>query len=493
MMFKNKTGFNIHWEFIVKIVGLILIFESLFIFLSAAVSAYFHESVTGSIVLSAVITFASGLGISLSTGFKKRTKMIGKKESYLGVALSWILFALFGALPFYISGVIPSFSDAFFEAASGITTTGATVLVDIESVPKGLLFWRSITQWLGGMGIIVFSIALLPLLGGEAAQLFDAEASGLTHDKFRPRVTQMAKRLLGVYLLFSFLIIVLLWCGPMGLYDAVCHGFSTISTGGFSTKQSSIAYWNSIYTEIVIILFMTIGAINFPLLYFLLKGRFKKISKDEELRWFLSIILVVSCIVSAGLIYNSDYNVPNSFRSSLFQVVSVISTTGFSTDDFSVWGPFYLILFLFLMIVCGCAGSTSGGLKIVRAVVLAKNTIYEFERLLHPRAVISVRLNGRSLSFGIVQRLLAFAFLYISIIFVSWGVLSLIGIPFVESLGAVVTSIGNVGPGFETNGPCGSFAGIPSIAKWYLSFLMIIGRLEIFTILILFTPGFWKK
>jgi trk system potassium uptake protein TrkH len=493
MTFKNRSSFNINWKFIVKIAGLILIFESFFIFLSAAVSVYFHETVTCSIVLSAVITFVSGLGIALSMGFKKQTKMIGKKESYLGVALSWILFALFGALPFYLSGAIPNFADAFFESTSGITTTGATILIDIENIPKGLLFWRSITQWLGGMGIIVFSIALLPLLGGEAAQLFDVESSGLTHDKFRPRVTQMAKRILGVYLLFSFSVIVLLWCGPMGLYDAVCHGFSTISTGGFSTKQLSIAHWNSIYTEIVIAIFMTIGAINFPLLYFLLKGRFKKFFQDEELRWFLSIILVVSFVVSACLMCKSDYSISNSFRSSFFQVISIISTTGFSTDDFSIWGPFYLILFLFLMIVCGCAGSTSGGLKTVRAVVLAKNTVHEFERLLHPRAVISVRLNGNALPFGIVQRLLAFAFLYISIIFVSWGILTLIGMPFVESLGAIATSIGNVGPGFGANGPCGSFAGVPSIAKWYLSFLMITGRLEIFTILILFTPGFWKK
>jgi trk system potassium uptake protein TrkH len=493
MPFKNKSESNINWKFVIKTAGLILIFESLFIFLSAAVSGYFHEKVSHAILLSAILTLVSGLIITLSTGFKKRTKIIGKKEGYLGVAFSWILFSLFGALPFYISGIIPNFTDAFFESTSGITTTGATILTDIESIPKGLLFWRSITQWLGGMGIVVFSIALLPLLGGEAAQLFDAESSGLTHDKFRPRVTQMAERLLGIYLLFSLLVVALLWCGPMELYDAVCHGFTTISTGGFSTKQSSIAHWNSIYIETVTAIFMIVGAINFPLLYFLLKGKFKKFFRDEELRWFLSIILVISVVVGVGLRYEKGYDFFNSFRSSLFQVVSMITTTGFSTDDFSVWGPFYLILFMFLMIVCGCAGSTSGGLKIVRTVVLAKNTVHEFERLLHPRAIISVRLNGNALSFGVVQRLLAFAFLYISIIFVSWGVLTLMGVPFVESLGATVGSIGNVGPGFGAIGPYNSFAEIPAIAKWYLSFLMITGRLEIFTILILLTPGFWKK
>jgi trk system potassium uptake protein TrkH len=279
----------------------------------------------------------------------------------------------------------------------------------------------------------------------------------------------------------------------MDLYDAICHGFSTISTGGFSTRQSSIAYWNSVYVEVVIVIFMTIGAINFPLLYFLLKGKFKKFFHDEELRWFLSFILVISFVTAVGLIYDKEYGFFTSFRTAFFQVISIITTTGFSTDDFSAWGSFYLILFLFLMIVCGCAGSTSGGLKTVRAVVLAKNTINEFGRLLHPRAVIPVRLNGNALSFGIVQRLLAFAFLYITLIFVSWGVLTLIGMPFIESLGAAVTSIGNVGPSFGTLGPYASFAEIPALAKWYLSFLMVVGRLEIFTLLILFTPGFWKK
>ncbi|MDR0865725.1 MAG: TrkH family potassium uptake protein [Candidatus Symbiothrix sp.] len=484
---------NINWKFILKIVGYIIVLESLFMFLSAAVANYFQGTDVQAILVSAGITLVSGIGMVLFTGFKRNT-IIGKKESYLGVALSWILFALFGALPFYIGGVTPCFTDAFFESMSGITTTGASILTNIDAVPKGLLFWRSITQWLGGMGIIVFSLALLPLLGGEAAQLFDAESSGLTHDKFRPRVTQMAKRLWGIYLLFTFLTIVLLWAGPMQLYDAVCHGFTTISTGGFSTKQASISYWNSTYVESVIIVFMIVGAISFPLLYSLLsKGDFKKFIKDEELRWFTAIIFVAFLIVGAGLIIGKDYDFLHSLRNSLFQVVSVITTTGFSTGDFSAWGPFYLIVFLFLMVVCGCAGSTSGGLKVVRTVVLAKNTVNEFERLIHPRAIIPVRLNGTALSFGVVQRLLAFAFLYISIIFVSWGVLTFAGVPFVEALGASVSAISNVGPGFGALGPAGSYTEISLFAKWYLSFLMVIGRLEIFTILILFTPGFWKK
>jgi trk system potassium uptake protein TrkH len=487
-------GFGINWKFVVKVVGLILVVESLFMFLAAGVAAYFQGSDVQSFIVSAIITFVFGLGIALPTGLFKKTKVIGKKEGYLSVALSWTLFALFGALPFYLSAAIPSFSDAFFESMSGITTTGASVLTEIDTFPKGLLFWRSTLQWLGGMGIIVFSLALLPLLGGQAAQLFDAESSGLTHDKFQPRVTQMAKRLWGIYFLFTFLVIILLWCGPMNLYDAVCHGFSTISTGGFSTKQASISYWNSIYVESVISIFMIIGAINFPLLYFLLKGNVKKFFKDEELRWFFAIIIATSFIVGIKLFFDQTYDtLLISFRNSGFQVISYLTTTGYSTADFSVWGSFYLIVFVFLMVVCGCAGSTSGGLKTVRAVVLAKNTISEFERLIHPRAIIPIRLNETAISFGVVQRLLAFTFLYISIIFISWGILTLMGIPFVEALGASVAAIGNVGPGFGELGSSGSYAEISIFAKWYLSFLMIVGRLEIFTILILFTPGFWKR
>jgi trk system potassium uptake protein TrkH len=484
---------GINWAFVARSVGSIVWFESIFMFCAAIVAAYFHGPDAMPILFSAILAFLFGLGLSLSVGFKKREKVIGKREGYLGVTLIWILFAFFGALPFYLSKTVPSFTDAFFESVSGITTTGASVLTDIDNVPKGILFWRSITQWLGGMGIIVFSMALLPLLRGDAAQLFDAESSGLVRDKFQPRVSQMAKRLFGVYLLFTFLVIVFLWIGPMGLYDAVCHGFATISTGGFSTKQASIAYWDSMYIESILIIFMVIGAINFPLLYFLLQGKFSKFSKDEELRWFIAIILAASLVGGIGLVIHKDYDFFSCFRHSLFQVVSIISTSGFSTEDFSVWSSSHLILFMLLMVICGCAGSTSGGLKVVRAVVLVKNTINEFGRLIHPRAIIPVRLNGASMSFNVVQRLLAFAFLYICIILVSWGILTLTGISFTEALGASVSAIGNVGPGFGALGPSGSFEDISLFAKWYLSFLMVVGRLEIFTITILFTTGFWKK
>lgn len=487
-------GPGLNWHFIFRVGGLILILESLLMFISAGVAFYYKESDIHALLLSAGITIFSGAALALPTRLRIRIKIIGKRESYISVFIGWFLFALFGSLPFFLSREIPSFLDAFFESTSGITTTGASILTDIEALPHGLLFWRSIIQWFGGLGIVVFSLALLPLLGGEAGQLFDAEASGLTHDKFRPRFTDMAKRLWGIYMGLTVLLIVLLYSGPMDGFDAICHAFTTISTGGFSTKQASIAHWDSIYIEVIIMLFMVIGAINFALLYFLFKGKFRRFFQDEELRWFLGIILVGSLVIILFLYRDGFYpGLQETIRNSLFQVIAIFTNTGFFTGDFVQWGPFYWIIFILFMVVCGCAGSTSGGMKTVRAVVLVKNTVAEFSRLIHPRAIIPVRLNDKALSFSVVQRLLAFAFLYIFIIFFSWLILTLSGMPIIDALGASVSAISNVGPGFGEVGPSGSYASIPIFAKWYLCLLMIIGRLELFTVLILFSPTFWKQ
>jgi len=487
-------GVGLKWKFVFRVSGLMLILESFFIFISAGVSFYYEET-PFPFILSGVITLTCGLAIALPTRMERKVNFVGKRESFISVSLSWLLFALFGSLPFILSGGIPSFPNAFFESASGVTTTGATILNNVEALPKGVLFWRALMQWLGGMGIIAFSLALLPLLGGEAAQLFDAETTGMVHNRFRPRVAQMAKRLWGIYLLLTIIMIALLYLGPMNLFDATCHTFATISTGGFSTKQISVAYWNSVYTETIICIFMAIGGINFALMYFLFKGKIRQFFKDEELRWYIGIIVVATLIITVGLFAQKsmDMRLKDAFRVSVFQVISIFTSTGFSTSDYVKWGPFFLIVLLLLMIVCGSSGSTSGGMKTVRALVLIKNTFSEFGRLLHPRAVIPIRLNGQALSFEVVQRLIAFAFLYLFLVVFSWGVFVIAGVPFVEALGAVTTSIGNVGPGFGIYGPSGSFAAIPTFIKIYMALLMIVGRLEIFTVLILFTPGFWKK
>jgi trk system potassium uptake protein TrkH len=447
----------------------------------------------GVFVLSGIITLSAGLVLFFFSDYKTKFKIIEKKESCFGVTFAWIVFSLFGALPFILSGQVPSFTDAVFESTSGITTTGATILTGVEDLPKDILFWRSLVQWLGGLGIIVFSLALFPLLGGGAAHLFDAEATGLTHDKFRPRVTQMAKRLWLIYMSLTVVLIALLIHGQMNPFDAICHAFSTISTGGFSTKDINVAYWDSAYIETVTCIFMLIGATNFALLYFLFKGKFKRFYKDEELKWFIVIILIVSLIVGVCLQSdNPENHITDTLRIAVFQVISVITGTGFSTG-LAQWSPVYWIPFMFLMVICGCAGSTSGGMKVIRVVVLIKNTFNEFKRLIHPRAIIPVRVNGEALSFETVQRLLAFAFLYMLIIFVSWGILVFSGMSFMEALVAALSSLGNTGLGFGESGPSGDFAAIPAFAKWYMAFLMIVGRVEIFAVLILFIPEFWKN
>ncbi len=488
------TGPGLNWRFIAKILGMTLSMESFFILLAALVSLFYHGPDFKYLLISAGLCLAFGLLLIFSGSLAEKSKIVGKRESFFIVTMSWILFSLFGSVPFFISGSIPSFTDAFFETISGFTTTGATILKDVESMPYGLMFWRCVTQWLGGIGVIVFSLVFLPFFGGEASQLFDAETTGLFHDRFRPRVVEVAKRIWGIYMFFTLLLILLLYLGPMNLYDAVCHAMTTISTGGYSTKQASIAYWGSSYLEIVVVIFMIISAINFSIYYFLIKKNFKRVLHDEEIHWFLGIILGATVIVMIGLvIMNPEIRHFDNFRNSLFQVVSLMTTTGFSTQDYVPWGPFFWVILLVLMIICGCAGSTSGGLKVVRVVVLIKNALNEFGRLIHPRAVIPVRLNGNALSLDVVQRLLAFVFLYLVIILFAVIALLFTGIEFDEAIGAAVTAIGNVGPGLGSHGPSGSFYELSDFAKWLLSFLMLIGRLELFTVLILFTPGFWKR
>ncbi len=488
------SGPGLNWRFIAKILGMTLVMESFFIFLAAMVSLIYHGADFKYLLISTGLCLFFGLLLTFSGNLAEKSKIVGKRESFFTVTMSWILFSLFGSIPFFISSSIPSFTDAFFETMSGFTTTGATILNDIEAMPQGLMFWRCMTQWLGGLGVIVFSLVLLPLFGGEASQLFDAETTGLFHDRFRPRVVEVAKRIWGIYMVFTLLLVVLLYLGPMDLYDAICHAMTTISTGGYSTKQASLAHWGSTYLEFVVVIFMIIGAINFSIYYFLLKKNFKRVLHDEEIHWFLGIITVATIVVMIGLVITTpDVRHFESFRNSLFQVVSLITTTGFSTQDYVPWGPFFWVILLVLMLICGCAGSTSGGLKVIRVVVLIKNALNEFGRLIHPRAVIPVRLNGHVISMDVVQRLLAFVFLYIVIILFAMIALLFTGLQFDEAIGAAVTAIGNVGPGLGSHGPSGSFSELTDFAKWLLSFLMLVGRLELFTVLILFTPGFWKK
>ncbi|WP_165044224.1 TrkH family potassium uptake protein [Dysgonomonas sp. ZJ709] len=484
---------SFNYRFVLKTIGFLLIIESLFMMVATIVSFAFHETSGDMMLISSAITFFAGIVFRL-IGTDDYEKPIGKRESFLVVALTWVILSAFGMLPYYLSGAIPDISNAYFETMSGFTTTGSSILLDIESIPHGLLFWRSMTQWIGGIGIIVFALAVLPMLGGNASVLYDAETTGIVHERFRPRVTQVSKRLWITYVLITGILMLLLWAGPMDFFDAICHAMTTMSTGGYSTKQASIAYWNSPYLEYVISIFMFIGGVNFALIFFLLKGVPKRLLKDEEFRWYGVICLIFVTIISTCLYFSGQmHDFEYAFRTSLFQVTSVITTTGFATVDYMGWGAFYSLIICLLMLFCACAGSTSGGIKIVRIIVLCKNAVNEFKRQVHPNAVLPVRLNGQVVPIDIVTKILAFLFLYLAILIVSFLILSFSGMGFEESVGSAISCMGNVGPGLGSVGPSGHFNDIPTFSKWYLCFIMLAGRLELFTVLSLFMPAFWKR
>ena len=484
---------NFNYRFVFKTIGFLLIIESLFMMTATVVSFLYREMSGDAMLISSTITFFTGIFIRL-IGTTDHEKPIGKRESFLVVTLTWIILSAFGMLPFYLSGAIPDISNAYFETMSGFSTTGASILTDIESVPKGLLFWRSITQWIGGIGIIVFALAILPMVGGNASFLYDAETTGIVHERFTPRITQVAKRLWITYIFVTAVLFFLLWIGPMDAFDSICHALATMSTGGYSTKQASIAYWNSPYLEYVLSIFMFIGGTNFALIFFLLKGVPKKLLKDEEFRWYAIICLVFTVVIAGSLYFSGKFDeIEYSLRTSMFQVVSIITTTGFTSVDYMNWGAFYIFMLCLLMLFCACAGSTSGGIKIVRIIVLFKNAINEFKRQVHPNAILPVRLNGQVIPIDVVTKILAFMFLYLAILVVSFLILSFMGINFEESIGAAISCMGNVGPGLGDIGHSGHFNDIPSMAKWYLCFLMLTGRLELFTVLSLFMPAFWKR
>ncbi len=422
---------------------------------------------------------------------------IGRREGSLIVTFTWIIFTLFGLLPFWLSGSITSFTDAFFETISGFTTTGASILNNIEQLPYSILFWRSLTHWIGGLGIIVMSLALLPVFGLSATQLFAAEAAGPTKDKIHPKINETAKRLFLIYVLLTVAESVLLRIGGMNWFDAVCQSFGTIATGGFSTKQASIAHWDSSFIQYVIILFMIMSGVNFSLYYFGLKNKMIKIRKNEELRYYLIVLFVFALIVAFSLIdfsqVQSFSSIEKAWRDSLFTVTSLMTTTGYGTADYMTWKTYTWVILLLVMLTGASAGSTSGAIKMVRIVIVFKYCYYEFKRIIHPNAVVPVRYNGNLVHEDVITRILAFVLLYLITVGVGILVLAMSGMEFKESIGGLIGCLGGVGPGLGTLGPAGNYADIPTFSKWFLSFIMLVGRLELFTVLLLFTPAFWKK
>ena len=462
------------------------ILESLFMSLAVVVAFLYGGDDCFPLSISCIIMLLTG-GVFFLVGKSAKDPGNGRREGMLIVTLTWLLLSFLGMLPYYIGGYTNSLVDAYFETISGFTTTGASIMSDIESLPHGILFWRSLTQWQGGIGVIVFTVAILPIFGVSASQMFEAETTGITHERFLPRVTQVAKRIWGVYLLLTLCVFLLLLVGPMNVFDAANHALTLIS------KNTSLAYWNSAYIEYVSIGSMFIGALNMSLIYFCFKGQFKKLFRDEEFRWFAGFVLVSTVIIASWIGYNNYLDGEHAIRSAAFQVVTLISGSGFATDNYINWGPFFWFIALILMLVSGCAGSTSGGLKMSRFVVLAKNLSNAFKKQTHPHAVIPVRINGRAISADLVHRILAFAFAYLALIVVSCLILAFLGMGFEEAVGAAVSCMGNVGPALGDLGPISNYASIPDEAKWYLGFLMMVGRLEIFTVLTILVPGFWKQ
>ena len=478
-------------KIILRVIGLLMFVEGAFMLLPLIISLIYNENDTiGFVVSSGINLLVGGIVIWLT---RKASHDIGKREGFIIVALVWIIFSILGSLPYIFTGAIPNYTDAYFETMSGFTTTGSSILNDIESLSHGILFWRSLTHWLGGMGIIVLSLAILPIFGIGGMQLYIAEVPGPTPDKISPRIRHTAATMWVIYLVLTISETLLLWFGNMSLFDAVCHSFATMATGGFSTKQASIAFWPSPYIQYVIIIFMFLAGTNFTLTYFTMRGKFKPVLKDEEFKYYALIILGFTILIFSGLLVSNQYGIEETFRNSLFWVVSIITTTGFGTVNYLLWKPVLIALIFSLFFFGGSAGSTGGGIKIMRIVLLFKNGYYELKRMVHPHAVIPLKFNNHSVDSKIVTNVLAFFVLYFMIFGVSIIIFMFFEPDMESAMGAVASSLGNIGPGLGSVGPAETYAHIHPVGKWFLSFLMLLGRLELFTILVLFSPSFWKK
>lgn len=479
---------------VLRIIGLLLMIEAVFLLVPLATSLVYEEKDWLCFLVTILVTLVAGTVMTF--GIKPRNPRMGKREGFLLTALIWIFFSAFGMIPFIFMDNQPmSVSDAFFEAMSGFTTTGASVLTSISHLSHGIVMWRSLMQWIGGMGIILFTLAVVPMLNHSGGmQMFNAEVTGITHDKLRPRISQTAKGLWLTYIVLTVLLFGLLILGPMNPFEAICHAFSTMSTGGFSTSDDGIAAWSSVYIESVITVFMFLGGTSFVLLYHMAHGEFKLIWQNEVFRTYVGIIffcyiLFVIAIFSSG----EAYSIKSLTLDPLFQIVSTITSTGYVTPDLLDWGTFVLALVFILMFFGACAGSTSGGAKIDRMIYLLKHCRNEIDRCIYPNYIFTVRVNKRVIPHEIVAKVIAFLCLYVLIIMVGGILLCALGLPLVDSFFSAFSCVSNTGLGAGITGYGGNYEIVPDIGKWVLALIMMIGRLELFTVLILFTPTFWKK
>lgn len=482
----------INLPMLLRTIGWLLMIEGCFMLIPLAVALFDKEEVAKQFVMSIAITIGGSIALM---SLKPKSKEMGKREAILLTALTWVILSLFGMLPFMLCSTHLTVTDAFFETMSGFTTTGASVLNTLHNVPKSILIWRCVIQWIGGMGIILFTLAVLPMLNYQGGmQLFNAEVTGITHDKLRPRVSYTAKSLWLVYLILTICLIILLSFSEMDLFNAVCYGLSTMSTGGFATGDMSISEWDNLYVKTVMTIFMFLGGINFALIYKGFHGEFKSLVRNDALKYYSGAILIAYLLFSfnvwrEGLVKDiTDVTIDP-----LFQAVSILSSTGLTEPDFNDWGPLSVIVLIILMFVGACAGSTSGGAKIDRFVVLFRFLKNEFFKMMHPNAVTTVCVNGNGSNYVVVQKVLAFLFLYAMVIIAGAIVLILLGMPLSDSFFCALSAISNTGLGTDITGINGNYSLIPPLAKWILSLIMFIGRLELFTVLLIFTRSFWKK
>ena len=483
---------QIRFVTILYLLGFVIVAVGLAVLAVLPVSLFFGDGDAKAILLSALAAIGAGLLLSGIVSHFPRQEL-RTREGFAIATFSWIAASVFGSLPYILSGVLPSFTDAFFETISGFSTTGASVITDVEIIPRGILFWRALSNWLGGIGIMVMSLAILPFLGVSGMQLFKAEVSGPTKDKLTPRIVETARILSVLYFSITAAESALLMLGGMPLFDAVCHSFSTIATGGFSTKNASIGFFDSAYVESVVIVFMFVGSCNFSLIYISFQRGLRAIFRDNEFIFYLVSYLVALAVVMAivtGTTYNGD--ILHSLRSSAFSVMTVFSTTGFATADFAQWPYAAQGLLLLLMILGGCASSTAGGLKEVRVLLMIKSLFVEIKKLVHPRLVLPVRYNGVPVERETIITIGVFLIVFLGVLFNSSIVLILTGLEPGVALSAVAACLTNEGPGFGSVGPMGNYAHLSILAKWVLSLCMFFGRLEIFTVLVLFSKAFWK-
>lgn len=481
-----------HPKIILRIIGLLLLIESLFLTTCIGVAIYYNENMLQPFLLTLATLVGSGFLFAYLGKGKERN--ISRKDSYVVVTLCWIVFSIYGALPYYLSGYISSVTDAFFETMAGFTTTGASIISNIDELPRSLIFWRIMTQWIGGLGIVFFTIAVIPIFGLGDINLFAAETVGIARAKLHPRISVTARWILTIYICFTLIEAICLKLAGMGFFDAICHAMSTMSTGGISTRNGGIASFNSPIIEYIIIIFMIIGGTSFSLLYLsFFKGRFGEMFRDAEFKSYISLLLIFTIIICGGLLITEPMSVEESLRTSLFQVASVISTTGFSTTNYSQWAPVLWLTLSAAMFVGACSGSTTGAMKSIRVAILGRVMVNEFKRIVHPNAVIPVRMGGKIISEQVQSAILAFTVLYFGMVVVGIFVNMCFGLNLVDAYGLSLSSVSNVGPGLGNYSSANAMATLPDVLKWFYCFQMLVGRLEFFAVLLLFTPVFWKK